>query len=77
MMPWVEQLAERYADQVTIVKLNSEADRRFAVELSILGLPTVILYCDGQEVQRLSGGNCTPSTITDVVRSAISRSASR
>jgi len=73
MMPWVEQLAAQHGDRLKIVKLNADDDRRLCIELGILGLPTVVLYRDGYEVQRLSGDGCTPASIAEVVRAELSR----
>jgi thioredoxin 1 len=68
MMPWVEALADKIADDVKIVKLNSAENRRLCVELRVLGLPTFLMYRDGQEVRRLTGDACTPSSIADAIR---------
>lgn len=70
MMPWMEDLADQAVDRVKIVKLNSAEsmeNRRLCVELRVLGLPTFLLYRDGAEVQRLSGDDCTPSAISELV----------
>jgi thioredoxin 1 len=67
MLPWVEQLAEQNLGRVKMVKLNSEENRRFCVDLGIMGLPTFVLYRDGSEVRRLTGNDCTPATISRVV----------
>src|SRR5262245_33547427 len=71
MMPWVERLAETLAPSVKVVKLNSAGNRRLCVDLQVMGLPTFLLYRDGQEVRRLSGDGCTPSAITATLREAL------
>ena len=63
MMPWVEQLAERKDGTVKIVKLDSSVNRHLCADMSIMGLPTVVLYRAGAEIARLSGDACTPSGI--------------
>jgi thioredoxin 1 len=68
MEPWVAQLAERTAGRLKVVKLNSAENRRLCVELRVMGLPTFILYRDGQEVERLIGDGCTPRHIFETVR---------
>jgi thioredoxin 1 len=71
MMPWVESLADEVQDTLTIVKVNSAENRRLCIDLRVLGLPTFLLYRDGQEVRRLTGNGCTPATIAEAVREAI------
>src|SRR6266536_2780485 len=77
MMPWVESLASEIADDVKIVKLNSAENRRLCVELRVLGLPTFLFYQDGQDVRRLTGDGCTPSTIAEAVRHVAPQVAGR
>jgi thioredoxin 1 len=67
MMPWVEQYAEERADSLAVVKVNAEENRRLTVKSRVMGLPTFVLYRDGQEVARLSGDACSPGSITDMV----------
>ena len=68
MMPWVEGLAERAADSLKIVKVNSAENRHLCIGLRVMSLPTFILYRDGVELKRLSGNGCNPSTITAAIR---------
>jgi thioredoxin 1 len=63
MMPWVEKLAEELAESARIVKVNTAENRRLAMQLGVMGLPTFALYRDGEEVQRLTGDECTPKAI--------------
>ncbi len=64
MMPLVEQLSDRTSGSLKVVKVNSTENRRLCIDLRVLGLPTFILYHDGQEVERLTGDGCTPRTIS-------------
>ena len=68
MMPWMEELAERTAGALKIVKVNSEEDRALCVDLRVSGLPTAIIYQAGAEVRRLAGPGCTPRTIAEALR---------
>ncbi|MBV9581184.1 MAG: thioredoxin family protein [Chloroflexi bacterium] len=67
MMPMVERLAEEHAGAVRFVKLDSSQNRRLCVNLGVMGLPTFLVYRDGEQVQRLTGDDCTPSAIKQVV----------
>jgi thioredoxin 1 len=67
LMPTVERIAEEHARRVRFVKLDSSQNRRLCVNLGVMGLPTFLVYRDGQEVQRLTGDACTQSAIRDIV----------
>ena len=41
--------------QVRLIKLNSDAEQTIASRLGIQGIPTIILFHDGQELARTSG----------------------
>jgi thioredoxin 1 len=68
MLPWVEELAERTAGSLKIVKVNAEENRKLCMDLRVGGLPTAVIYHDGAEVQRLSGPGCNPRTIAEALR---------
>jgi thioredoxin 1 len=53
--PIVEELAKAYKSQALIAKLNTDENVRVATELGIMGIPTLILFKDGQEVDRVIG----------------------
>ncbi|HJZ49478.1 MAG TPA: thioredoxin [Roseiflexaceae bacterium] len=53
--PILTELAAEYAGRVTIAKLNADEEQRWMVELGVQGLPTLIIFKDGREVERLLG----------------------
>ncbi len=53
--PIVEQLAEEYAGQVTFAKVNTDENPDVPGRLGIRGIPTLIFYLNGEEVDRLVG----------------------
>ena len=55
LMPAVEELGERYADKVRLLKLNAPENRKVCRDLRVAGLPTYITMRDGVEVERLTG----------------------
>jgi thioredoxin 1 len=57
LMPHVEGLAEKYESKLKISQIDSSKNRRLCLNLKVFGLPTFLLYKDGKEVDRLSGGN--------------------
>ena len=55
LMPDVEELAEEYGDQIKFAKLDIKGNRRLAIGQKVLGLPSIVLYEDGEKVEHLSG----------------------
>jgi thioredoxin 1 len=53
--PIVEDLAEDYNGRAVIAKINTDENVRMAGQLGIMGIPTVIIFKDGQEVDRVVG----------------------
>jgi thioredoxin 1 len=53
--PIVEDLAARYAGRAVIAKVNTDENQDMASQLGIMGIPTVILFQDGEEVDRVVG----------------------
>jgi thioredoxin 1 len=53
--PVVEDLAKAYDGQAVIAKVNTDENVQVAGRLSIMGIPTLILFKDGQEVDRVTG----------------------
>lgn len=62
LMPHVEKMAEDRAE-LTVVKLEAPKARRLCMTLRVMGLPAFILYRDGNEIGRLSGGDITPASL--------------
>ena len=55
MEPIVEGLAAKYAERVTVAKLDVDANPQTAGELRVMSIPTLILFQHGEAVQRLVG----------------------
>jgi thioredoxin 1 len=55
--PSVEKLAEELKDRVSVAKSNVDDSPEVATDLSVLNIPTLILFKDGQEVARMIGVN--------------------
>ena len=53
--PIVTQLAGEWAGRVKVVKCDADQNPNIIVDLSILGLPTVMLFKDGEMLERVSG----------------------
>jgi thioredoxin 1 len=55
MMPMLEEVAEDYADRLSIAKLNIDENRGTAEKFNVRSIPTVVLFKDGAECARLTG----------------------
>ena len=53
--PIVEDLARAYDGKAVIAKINTDENIQIAGKLGIMGIPTLILFKNGQEVDRVVG----------------------
>ena len=53
--PILNELAAEYAGRLMIAKLNVDEHQRSMVQLGVQGVPTLIVFKDGREVERLVG----------------------
>lgn len=71
LMPDVEELEEVYRDKVKVVKLNSVENRRVCINHRVMGLPAFLLFKDGKEIKRISGGDLTKSEIENLIKESL------
>ena len=57
LTPTVEKLAEELKGKVVISKCNIDDSPELATDLSVLNIPSLILYKNGEEVARMVGVN--------------------
>ena len=55
LAPIVETIAEQYGDAARVVKLNVDDSPAVAQRYGIHGIPTLILFQDGVEKERIVG----------------------
>lgn len=53
--PTFEEFSKEYAGKFVFVKLNSDENQRTSSQLGVRGIPTLVIFKDGQEVTRQSG----------------------
>jgi thioredoxin 1 len=53
--PIVEELADAWGDRVKVVKIDSDVNVDTTTRYTVMGLPTLILFVDGEPVERLMG----------------------
>jgi thioredoxin 1 len=64
--PTIDELAREYAGKVLIGKLEVDGNSSIAEKLQVFSIPTMILYKNGQEVDRLVG-LCTKICIVTAI----------
>ncbi|MGC8948670.1 MAG: thioredoxin [Thermoprotei archaeon] len=55
MAPTVEELARKYAGKVVVGKLNVDENRAIAYRYNIMGIPTFMIFYNGEPVERIVG----------------------
>lgn len=55
LMPEIHQLEEAYGGQVTFCSLNIQGNRRLAMAQKVMGLPSIVIWRDGERAVHLSG----------------------
>lgn len=75
LRPHVERIA---ADRnLRLVMLEAPKARRVCIELRVMGMPTLLLFADGQEVARVTGQDLTAARVEEWLDGAMAgRSAS-
>lgn len=53
--PVLDEVAQEFAGKIKVVKLNTDENLKTAKEFSVSGLPTLLMFKDGQAVERLVG----------------------
>lgn len=60
MEPILEKVSQDHSGKVKVVKMNSDENQLLASKLNVRGLPTLIVFRDGQEIERRLGGQSEP-----------------
>ena len=63
LFPDVQALSEKYASRVKFAKLDTAKARRLAIAERVMGLPTIVLYKDGQKIDELIKDDATAANI--------------
>jgi len=53
--PVVKQLAAEWAGKVKVVKLDVDDNPNLTMQYQVMGVPTLMLFVDGQPSQRVTG----------------------
>ena len=53
--PILEEIAEEYADQLTVAKLDVDHNPETPNQFQVMGIPTLILFKNGEAIERITG----------------------
>ena len=73
LAPRFEELADRYGDRITFLKMDRSKNRAIMKSLSLTGVPSIIFLKDGREAEpRLTGDvRATPEHIEDSLKALL------
>jgi thioredoxin 1 len=66
LAPTIDELAQEYVGKALIGNLDVDGSPSAAEKFQVFSIPTMILFKNGQEVERLVG-LCTKSSITSII----------
>ena len=55
LSPVVEELAEEWQEKVEVLKLDVDSSQATAMKYGVMGVPTLILFKDGEIAERITG----------------------
>lgn len=71
LAPSVEKMETNYGGKFKLVKIDASKNRRFCLTHKIIGLPTFLIYKNGQEVERLTGSGLNIEKIEEAVKKVL------
>jgi thioredoxin 1 len=66
--PYVEELAQEYGERALVAKMDTDANPMTPTQFGIMGIPTLIFFKGGKEVDRIVG---VPRQPKDVLRAKL------
>ena len=64
MAPAYEQAAKALEPRVRFAKINTEEEAALASRLSIVSIPTLLIFCGGREIARQAGAQSTEAIVS-------------
>ena len=68
LSPIMEEIEQELSDKVKFTKINTDENIEAAKEYQVSGLPTLLMFKDGQVVERMVGLMPKNSIITNIER---------
>ncbi len=69
LAPTMDELADSYSEKLTVAKVNIDANPGIPTKFGIRGIPTVILFKDGEQLDIFVGNS--PQKIKEMVERAV------
>lgn len=69
LAPTMDELADSYSEKLTVAKVNIDTNPNIPAKFGIRGIPTVILFKDGEQVDMFVGSS--PQKIKEMVERAV------
>jgi thioredoxin 1 len=66
--PLVEQLAVKYAGKMRVGKVDADTNQNILIEYGIMGIPTLMLFKDGEVAERITGYMPMPALEPKIAR---------
>ena len=71
LMPDVHNLAEKYEGKVKFCSLNIAGNRRLAMSHKVMGLPSFLIYQNGEKKEHLTGEDLDIDKIEQAIKAYI------
>ncbi len=68
LMPHIHEMEETYGDKVKFASLDITKARRLAIGQKVMGLPAIIIYQNGEEVERLAEAEATATAVEEMIK---------
>ncbi|MDD4526508.1 MAG: thioredoxin [Candidatus Margulisbacteria bacterium] len=66
MSPALDQVSLQLGDSAKIVKLNTDENQNMSAQYQITGIPCLIVFKNGKEIERLVGFRPAPQLLQDI-----------
>ena len=68
LMPHIHALEALYGNELKFCAFNTNQSRRLALSQQIMGLPAIVIYEDGVQVERCMKGDATPENVEALIK---------
>jgi thioredoxin 1 len=66
----VDEIANEYGNQLTVVKMNTDVNPKIASDYGIRSIPTLMLFKDGKRIETVIGA-VPKSTLANVINNCL------
>lgn len=63
----MEGCAEKYGSQLRFALLNTTNAKRLAMSQKVMGLPTIVVYQNGEKVETLSKDSVSEASVVELI----------